>query len=123
METNKKLSFVLLLILASLIVIITSSCGNINTTNNGTEAAKAPVNSSSPILTNTTNKYTNCKIKTFVGQAKEYISQNISEQVNNWLSNQSTRIQVIDIQICDSSGEDYRSPTSTILIVYKEVTK
>lgn len=99
MKTNKKPNFTLLFVLALFIIISLSGC-------NSTATDKE-----------NKCKYTDCKVKTFVGTPSESSTDSVSKQVNNWLLGKNSLIEIIDIQICDISTS-YRS---VILIVYREV--
>lgn len=115
MKINKRLSFALLFISLLFIVMISmSSCGVTTTI----DSTKELVGNSDSALPNK-YKYADCKIKTFIGAPENY-TDGITNKVNNWLLKQ-TNIEIIDIQICDSTGNNSMYRTNVILIIYREV--
>lgn len=114
MKNNRKPNFMLMFVLVLFIMMISmSSCGVTTTI----DSTKELVGNSDSALPNK-YKYADCKIKTFIGAPENY-TDGITNQVNNWLLKQ-TNIEIIDIQICDSTGNNSTYRTNVILIIYRE---
>ena len=114
MKINKKLSFALLFIqLVFIIMISVSSCGATTVTDDSKELG----DSLDSTLPDNKSKYTDCKIKTFIGDSSEDFYNNVSRLTNNWLLDKNSLIEIVDIQVC-SNGKG----SLCIVLIYREVT-